>query len=377
VLTNPSKTKEQTRQKLEEAEIQKVNKDPDKVGINIDQDYIVDGSYTKGIKFIKTEWPIRYGTDAKNKIEIAEKEGTIQVELDKRVNEQHTKLDKLKNYLSRFPRLEHVRINPYGVESPINPNQAIEIQPDETRRVTINSDFQEQLRLIVDKCPDTILVVPFYNSRKGPEYCSDIPSNDQEIADYITICDTLLIQFGNKLQLEIGNETNVDRKTGEMFTNKQFASHTNPHEYAQFYIKVANELKKKHPNARLAMAGIACYDAFYLKTVLEDVKEYENHNNLDKLINTVSIHPYRQNPEKGAIEVKEGKFPENPTETTYNQQMEEFLGISRNYNPDVNTTIGEIGFSLTDVQNQQKLERSIELSKQKGLTSFIYPAVNV
>lgn len=369
------KTREETRSKLENIEIQEVNKDPKNVGVNIDQDFIVDGFFSKNIDRIKREWSVRYGPESVTKIEESVNNGDIQTEIDKNLNKQIAKTDKLRKFLEQIPNLNHARIHPFGIESPVNPSQAIEIQPDGNRKVNLNPNFQEQLKLITDKCSDTTLVIHFFDSQKGQENCSNVPHTDREISDYIAICDALLNMNRDKLQLELGNETNVTRKTGEMFDNRQFASHSDAHEYAQFYIKVASELKKRHPNAKLAMAGIACYDSQYIKSVLQEVKQYETQNAYPRLIDTVSVHPYRRDPERGAKEIQNGIFIDRPL--TYEQQLNEFLNIAHSYDSEVNTIVGEIGFPSKDADNQKKLERSIDLSKQKGLVTYIYPAADI
>ena len=237
--------------------------------------------------------------------------------------------------------------------------------------------FIQQIKLIQKQCPnlDLTLVVPFYNHRRSKEKASDIPETKEQIEQYIAICKKIIEALGENIQLEIGNETNVSRKTAAMFRNKlQYASHVDSIKYAKFFFEVAKEVKKENPQVRLSIAGIACYDPTYLREVLTEIQKLRKEKGIEiPLVDTISFHPYRKTPEEGSIEVKHGEF--KITDLDYKSQLEKMQKIASEFG--VHLNVGEINFPLTDPEQKIKLKKALSLTAEKKIVSLIYPAVNV
>ncbi|MFH1749848.1 MAG: hypothetical protein ABH837_03090 [bacterium] len=357
------------RQSSYKFEADQVKKNPDYVGINFDQDLIVDARSS----WTKQQWQ-DYLKLRDNKIPSIGQVEAQKILIDKKQIEEE-KLKKFQDYLkSFFGKLQYVRINPAGEASPISPSQAINIQSGNKWLVAIEPRFLEQLNILVKNGTDMIIVVPFYNHRQNHKTASDVPKTVLEKNQYLAICETLIQKIGGSIQLEVGNETNVTRSTGEMFKDKlQFGSQADAKKYAQFYYEIASQLKEKYPLVRLSLAGVACFDPKYLQTALTEIQYLVQHYNVDiKLVDSISFHPYREEPEKGSVEVRNGNFCTNKLD--YKAQMDKMLEIGSDFSVDVN--IGEINFSLKDPDRFSKLEKALQLTANK-MRSYIYPGVNV
>ena len=57
------------------------------------------------------------------------------------------------------------------------------------------------------------------------------------------------------------------------------------------------------------------------------------------------------------------------------EEVEEMKRIASDFG--VHMNVGEINFSFSDSKQGEKLEEAIDLTKQEGLVSYIYPGVNV
>src|SRR3989344_6105873 len=230
-------------EKSREFEASLVLENPELVGINFDQDFIVDsrGLWDKGkcIDYLKAR-----GDIVENQLD-----SLTEGELQKRAEEERNKLSRFDEYFEQFKgKVEHIRINPAGEASPVSLSQAIEKISEDEFSVNISSDFLDQLKSISENCKDTTLVVPFYDHRREKAGSGDMPKKDQEIEQYIAVCEKIVEECGGKVVLEIGNEVNVSKKTGIMFRDRlQHLSEVNPEEYSKFFVKVANRLKEKNP----------------------------------------------------------------------------------------------------------------------------------
>ena len=359
---------------ISEKERDLVLKDPEYVGINFDQDNIVDGRYfwslDRSLAYVKQD-------KERNTEEFRSSLGGLQGFLLEKRNKEIEKIEIFNKKLESFRgKLKHVRVHPAGELSPLTPSQAIETNSDGTFDVIISPEFINQVKSIKEQVKgDLTLVVQFYDYRRGKEKCSNVPETDEQVEQYIAICEETIENVGDDVQLEIGNETNVSRSTGPMFENVlQHTTNVNPSEYAQFFFKVAKRIKEKTPSVKLSVAGVACFDPTYLREVLTEVRQLQTEYNVNiPLVDTISFHPYRKDPKSGSVEVKNGQFVN--TELTYKEQVEEMKRIASDFG--VHMNVGEINFSFSDSKQGEKLEEAIDLTKQEGLVSYIYPGVNV
>ena len=348
-----------------EFEADLVLENPEFVGINFDQSLIVDSRMFWDIEKCKMYLEER-GDDLEDSLFLLTEE-----QIRERIRTERLKLLQFNEYFEKLKgKVKYIRINPAGEMSPVSPSQAIEVISENEFRVNINKDFLEQLRTISKNCNDITLVVPFYNHRRGKEKRGDIPETNEEIDQYIVICEKIIEEAGDKIILEIGNETNVSKKTGAMFRDKlQHLSKVDIEQYVDFYIKVAKRLKERFPKLRLAVSGIACYDMGYLRKALQKIKQIEPNK---ELFDRISFHPYRSEPEKGSATVKDGDFVFN--ELNYSEQLEKMKEVASEY--EVDMRVGEINFPINDINHQLKLRKAIELTKEGNIKSLIYPGVN-
>lgn len=350
-------------------------RNPELVGINLDHNHIVDArnfwSQERYLQYIRE----RDGQISEEVRSAVESGHAQKILLDKREKEM-SKIASFNEYSASFEgKLKHVRIHPAGELSPITPSQALEIKPDGTFDVAIAPEFAEQIRMLQEQSSDLTLVVQFYDHRRGKEKASDVPETQAQIEQYIAICEKIIESVGEDIQLEIGNETNVSRSTGAMFTDKlQHASHVNSTEYSRFFFEVAKRIKEKSPTVKLSIAGVACFDPIYLREVLTEVRRLQTESGIDAtLVDTISFHPYREKPEGGSVEVKNGNFTVSGLD--YERQMEEMQRIASEFG--VNLTVGEINFPFSDPEQRTKLEQAVSLTAKKEITSLIYPGVHV
>lgn len=352
-----------------------VVKNPELVGINFDHDYIVD---------TRSFWPqeryIQYLQERdgqiSDEVRSAVESGRAQKILSDKREKEVNKRSSFNEYLSSFEgKLQHARIHPAGELSPITPSQALEIKPDGTFDVVIAPEFIDQIKKLQEQVSDLTLVVQFYDHRRGKEKSSDVPETQEQVEQYIAICEKIIESIGDSVQLEIGNETNISRSTGAMFADKlQHASHVNSAEYGKFFFEVANKIKEKSPTVRLSIAGVACFDPTYLREVLTEVGRLQTESGNDTtLVDTISFHPYRENPESGSVEVKNSNFTVG--ELDYERQMEEMQKIASEFGVKLN--VGEINFPFSDPEQKAKLEQAVSLTAKRGIESLIYPGVNV
>lgn len=350
-------------------------RNPKFVGINLDHDYIVDAR-----NFWSQERYLQYIQERDGQISdevrfLVESGQSQKIILNNREKEDYKK-DAFKEYLFGFGgKLQYVRIHPVGESSPITPSQALEINPDGTYNVAIAPEFIDQIKMIREQSGDLTLVVQFYDHRRGKEKASDVPETQEQVEQYITICEKIIERVGDGVRLEIGNETNVSRSTDAMFADKlQHASHVDSVEYGRFFFAVAKRIKGKSPATKLSIAGVACFDPTYLREVLTEVKWLQAEGKIDNtLVDTISFHPYRKKPEDGSAEVKNGNF--TVSELSYERQMEEMQKIASDFG--VKLTVSEINFPFSDPEQKTKLEQAISLTAKKGILSLIYPGVNV
>jgi len=352
-----------------------VAEDPEKVGLNFDHEYIIDG---------RDLWPLE-----KHLKYIEERDGSISDDINRFVEsgeaqkfiEESRKRSESKKtlftqYLLTFNgRIKHVRINPGGELSPLSPSQAIEYGDNDSFNVSIPQEFINQIKELQKWTEDITLVIPFYDHRRGKEESSNVPESPSQVEEYIAICKQVANVFGNKIQLEIGNETNVSRTTGSMFSEKlQHSTHVDTDEYGEFFFNVARAVKSEYPSLRMSMAGVACFDPTYIKEVVAKVTELQEKNGINShLIDTISFHPYRDNPSSGSVEVKNGSFVRS--DLNYEQQMEEMQKIASDIGAVL--TVGEINFSSSDPLHFDKLKEAISVTKKKGIVSYIYPGIHV
>lgn len=366
---------EQKEKECRQHERDLVVENPEFVGINFDHDYIVDAR-----NFWSQERYLQYLQERdgqiSDEVRSAVESGQAKIILSEKREKEISKESSLNEYLSSFEgKLQHARVHPAGELSPIAPSQALEIKPDGTFDVVIAPEFVDQIKTLQEQVSDLTLVVQFYDHRRGKEKSSDIPETQEQVKQYIAICEKIIESIGDGVQLEIGNETNISRSTGAMFEDKlQHASHVNSAEYGKFFFEVAKKIKEKTPTAKLSIAGVACFDPTYLREVLTEVGRLQIESGKDiTLVDTISFHPYRENPESGSVEVKNGNFTVGKLD--YERQMEEMQKIASEFGVKLN--VGEINFPFSGPEQKTKLEQAVSLTAKKGIGSLIYPGVNV
>ncbi len=366
---------EQRKKECRQHERDMVVKNPEFVGINFDHDYIVDSrnfwSQERYLQYIQE----RDG-QISDEVRSAVESGQVQKIFLEKKEKEVDKVSLFREYLSGFEgKLQHVRVHPAGELSPITPSQALEIKPDGTFNVVIAPEFIDQIKMLQEQVSDLTLVVQFYDHRRGKEKSSDVPETQEQIEQYVAICEKIIESIGDSVQLEIGNETNISRSSGAMFVDKlQHASHVNADEYGKFFTEVAKRIKDKSPAVKLSIAGVACFDPTYLREVLTEIRRLQTEAEIDgRLVDTISFHPYREEPESGSVEVKNGNF--TISEMDYERQMEEMQKIASEFGVKLN--VGEINFPFSDPEQKTKLEQAVSLTTRKGIVSLIYPGVNV
>lgn len=352
-----------------------VIKNPNWVGINFDQEFIVDDrnfwSLKQRLNYLKQRDGV-ISPDILSKIE----SGEVQRVISQRQESEKQKMRRFREYVEDFQgNLKHIRINPAGETSSVSPSQAIEVKKDRSFEVKISPEFIEQIKVLTEQSEDVTLVVPFYNHRRDKERVSDVPETEEQIQQYIALCQDIIEKTGGLAQLEIGNETNISRSTGAEFRDKlQHASHVNSAEYANFYYKVARNIKEKFPEVKLSVAGVACFDPTYLREVLTEIKRLRTEEKVDtKLVNSISFHPYRNNPRDGSIEIKNGNFTIN--KSNYQEQLNIMKKLSAEFGTELN--VGEINFPFSDPEWEEKLKGAIFLTKDQNVVSLIYPGIHV
>lgn len=371
----PQKGIEQKESESRSYERDLVLSNPEFVGINFDQDYIVDGrklwSEERYLQYVQ-ERDGGISDQVRTMIDL----GQSQVIIADNKEKEALKQNSFQEYLSSFEgKLKHVRIHPGGEFSPITPSQAIKINSDGTFDVGISPEFIEQVKMLQEQADDVTLVVQFYDHRRGAEKASDVPETEEQTKQYIALCEGLIDRLGNNIQLEIGNETNISRASSKRFADKlQHASRVDATEYSTFFYEVARTLKEKSPTVKLSIAGVASFDPTYLDDVLAEVKRLQDENGIKTpLADTISFHPYRSNAEAGSSEVKNGTFM--LSELTYQEQLKAMQDIASKF--EVKLTVGEINFPLTDPEQKEKLKQAIHITSDTNIETLIYPGVNV
>jgi len=366
---------EQKEKECRQHERDLVVENPEFVGINFDHDYIVDArnfwSQERYLQYLQ-ERDGQISDEVRSAIESGQAKEILSEKREKEISKESS----FNEYLSSFEgKLQHARVHPAGELSPIAPSQALEIKPDGTFDVVIAPEFVEQIKTLREQVSDLTLVVQFYDHRRGKEKSSDVPETQEQVEQYIAICEKIIENIGDGVQLEIGNETNISRSTSAMFADKlQHASHVNSAEYGKFFFEVAKKIKEKTPTAKLSIAGVACFDPTYLREVLTEVRRLQTESGKDTtLVDTISFHPYRENSESGSVEIKNSNFTVG--ELDYERQMEEMQKIASEFGVKLN--IGEINFPFSDPEQKTKLEQAVSLTAKKRIESLIYPGVNV
>ncbi len=376
---DPTKTLEHVtaidRERLVEEERELVLSDPEYVGLNLDQFFIVDGRMDYSFIELCT-FLIQRDGKLSDELHSAIASGVFQDEIDRRKESEKEKLVKFNSYISSFgANLQHVRINPAGEFSPVSPAHAIKEGVAGGYDVCITSSFIRQLELLREHCTDITLVVPFYDHRLDLQQCSDVPETDEQVNRYVGLCMKVAELTGSTVHLELGNETNITRNSAPRFEGLvQHATKSDPLEYAAFYYKVAKQLKTAHPLLKLSIAGTALYDPTYIRSVLTEVKRLQEQDGVSvQLVDRISFHPYREVPEHGSAEVQRGKIIPSPL--TFEQQVDEMQKIAKEFG--AMFTVGEINFLPSDKQHREKLKASLDLVSRRKIVSLIYPGINM
>lgn len=271
-------------------------------------------------------------------------------------------------------KLKNPRICPFAPLSPMSTYQCVKKEKGEngieTRTVEISPTFIKQMEILTEACPDTTLVVPFYNKDREPENeRSNVPNTKEDIDDYVNICLQLVDKLGDSITIEIGNETNATHQLGGEFSgsaSEQISSKADPDEYAKFYCEVAARIKKEHPDVKLSVAGTAFYDETYMSKVLNTIDD-ESDGKTSKLVDVISYHPYgdfNSDDKYYAASVEGGEFVE--TKIDFDEQHKRMETLANDYGIN-QLNIGEINFLSGDENQRKNLKKWIEQNKNKGL----------
>lgn len=357
-----------------------VKNNHDILGTNFDYDLIFDGRFEWANDDERTKKLIAE-LISKNKLSFDQIDGQIS---EARI-ENLKKVDAFKRYIDDFEgKLKHSRVNPFGPLSPVSPYQCVKKEKGEngieTRTVEISPSFIEQMKYLTERCPDTTIVVPFYNKEREDDEHSNTPESQVDIDDYVNICLELISKLGDGsgLTLEIGNETNVSHDTGQEFdgsAREQFASEANPYKYAKFYCEVASRIKDKYPNVKLSVSGTAFYDEAYLFKVLNTIKN-KSGGRTNKLVDVISYHPYGDFNSDGtysAVSVEGGKYIESNLD--FEEQHKRMLELSKYFG--VKLDIGEINFPSNDPNQNEKAKRFVSEAENKGSIIKLWPSASM
>jgi hypothetical protein len=324
-------------------------KNPKYVGINFDISMMIDARYCLSNDYIK----IMYPTITDDQRETA------------RINED-AKVNNFKSYVGVLSgKLNHARVHSYGPLSPLASKWA-----NLNGEARISSKYLEQLNYLRDRCPDVTVVVPFYDETNPGSNPANVPLGEVATSRYIGTCKRLAEEVGEDIIIEVGNETNVCNKTSENFEIDSFGDHVDPIEYANFFIKTAQILKNEHPSLRLSIAGTACFDINYAKTVLAEIEKSERASG-QKLVDVISYHPYGSNAES-AYSIENGKFIKN--DINFQEQYDAMQKIATEHA--VNLTIGEINYPKSARQSEE-LSKFLEKASEIGVESCIWPSISM
>ncbi len=376
----PSKNMEKMTDlgEIEACELEIVNEFSDVVGYNIDSKLIINPQrYALATEINEV---LKRGNAEEIK-GLEESFGQPEERIREAIDEELSKdgyLDKILEELSKTkePKL---RVHPFGPSSPFSIDKAVFRDENGSIVAHIDDGAMDQIQKIRGKIGENDLVTvmnPFHRDAEG-KGTSNIPDSS---AEYIALCEAFVEQSGyggqggKGLVLELGNECNICKKHGKQFENEAFAESVEPDKYAKLYFETAKDLKSKYPDLKISLAGTAFYDKKWIETVVSEVQGRKKDEGVNqKLIDIISIHPYR-NTAKGTTSEVLGDELGQSTEANFDAQLDALRALAAPLEAEV--TVGEISFyneKFGESVNEGEQVNNAEHGREKGYISYIWP----
>lgn len=363
---------------IEARELEIVNEYPDVVGYNIDSKLIINPQ--RHALAIEVNEVLK--RDDAEEIKGLEESFEQPVErIREAIDEELSKdghLDRILEELSKTkePKL---RVHPFGPSSPFSIDKAVFRDENGDIVAHIDDGAMDQIQKIREKIGENDLVVvmnPFHRDAEG-KGTSNIPDSS---AEYIALCEAFVEQSGyggqggKGLVLELGNECNICEKHGDQFKDGAFAESVEPDKYAKLYFETAKDLKSKYPDLKISLAGTAFYDKKWVEAVVGEIQGRKKDEGVNqKLIDIISIHPYRDTANGTTSEVFGDELGES-TEADFDAQLDALRAIAAPMEAEV--TVGEISFyneKFGESVNEDEQVDNAKHGREKGYTSYIWP----
>ena len=317
------------------------------VGVNLDA-AIVNGQIALAGRYRQThdidDLPPRYRSFGHERI-------------DKFISDQDELVQKFDEYIQSFNgQLRHARIHRTSHLSPLGMSNAVHMDGS----IAIAPEFLRQVDTLKRAGVDDLMVTAeLYSDRYGNTIGGYLTGEQKR--DYINMVNRFVDIVGEGIIVEIGNETNVTIKNPD---DSYSARYINPDDYAEMYCDIASQLKRAHPQLRLAVAGTAFADYDYLRKVMGNIGD-------SSLVDVISCHPYR-----GAVDGVSHKPGDYDKTMTYHDEEKLLRQLAERYN--VEYRIGEIAYGGGhDGQAQHlahaNLDRDLQHSASSDIITNIWP----
>lgn len=324
-----------------------VLKYPEYVGVNLDES-IVNGQIALASRYRQThnidDLPPKY-------------RGFSHERIDKFISDQDELVQKFDEYIQSFNgRLRHARIHRTSHLSPLGMSNAVHLDGS----IAIAPEFLRQVDTLKRAGVDDLMVAAeLYSDRYGNTIGGYL--TDEQRRDYINMINCFVDIVGENIIVEIGNETNVTIKNPD---GSYSARYIGPEDYAEMYRDIAGQLKRAHPQLRLAVAGTAFADYDYLRKVMDNIGD-------SSLVDVISCHPYR-----GAVDGVSHKPGDYDKTMTYHDEEKLLRQLAERYN--VEYRIGEIAYGGGhDGQSRRSaytnLDQDLQHSANSGIVTNIWP----
>lgn len=320
---------------------------PEYVGVNLDE-AIVNGRIALADRYRRThdvnDLPPKYRGFSRERIDkfIADQDGLVQ---------------KFDEYIQSFNgQLRHARIHRTSHLSPLGMGNAVRMDGS----IAIAPEFLRQVDILKRAgANDLMVTAELYSDRYGDTISGHL--TDEQRRDYVNMVNRFVDIAGDNVIIEIGNETNVTIKNPD---GSYSARYINPKDYAEMYCDIASQLKRAHPQLRLAVAGAAFADYDYLSKVMDNIDD-------SSLVDIISCHPYR-----GAVDGVSHKPGDYSKTITYHDEEKLLRQLAEQYNAEYR--IGEIAYGGGhDGQAQHlahaNLDRDLQHSVNGGIITNIWP----
>lgn len=350
---------------IHNCEMEIIANNPDVLGYNFDNKYIIWPERRALAKRIKEF--LNSGGDSSV---LSEQFKQPAKRIQEAIDEELSKDELLDDVLSKMPEGVRFRINPHAPQSAFSVANSEKIVDENGKsRFRIDGDVMAQVKKIREKTGSSELVVVMsqLHKREGGELTSNIP---EDPADYITLCQSFVEQSGYSEQagkglvLEFGNECNISHESsGPLFKSEAFAETVDTEAYANFYFETAKALKASFPDIKLSLTGIAFYDYDFIKQVVDQIQAKKEADALlgeVRLIDVISFHPYRNTVEGPTLFMSNGK---RLSESEVIEKSKEYwLSLSDDEKDKIKQTLlgnliekdknGIIGLSSEEIENK-------------------------